>query len=285
VTTALLALAGSAIIGVSDYLGGRASQRRHPIVVAFVAQATYLVIVPVLAVLLGSDGITGADLRWGLLAGVLSGTAYVVFFTALGSGRMGVVAPVTAALSAALPVVADLVLGVDLGGWQWVGLAAALTAVPIVAYTPSDTVGRTSTARVVLLAAIAGVLFAGFFMSIGRTSPDSGQWPFAASSVTATASIGLALLVARRRRAPLHGQPVVLALDLTAVASGVTGALAGACLTAALQRGPVSVAAVLGSMYPLVTVTLSARFGGERVRWWHVTGLTLAVFGASLVAL
>lgn len=283
--TALLALAGSVIIGVSDYLGGRASQRRHPIVVAFLAQGTYLLVVPVLAVLIGSDGVTGADLRWGLLAGVLSGTAYVIFFTALGTGRMGVVAPVTASLSAALPVLVDLVQGVDLGGWQWVGLAAALTAVPIVAYTPSDTVGTTSTARVVLLAAVAGTLFAGFFMSIGRTSSDSGQWPFVASSVTATTTIGAALLVARRRRTPAHGTPLTVALDPMAIASGVTGALAGACLTAALQRGPVSVAAVLGSLFPLVTVTLSARHGGERVRWWHVTGLSLAVCGAALIAL
>lgn len=283
--TALLALAGSVIIGVSDYLGGRASQRRHPIVVAFVAQGTYLAVVPVLAVLLGSDSVTRADLGWGLLAGVLSGTAYVVFFTALSTGRMGVVAPVTASLSAALPVVVDLVQGVDLGGWQWVGLSAALIAVPIVAYTPSDTIGTTSTARVVLLAAIAGALFAGFFMSIGRTSSDSGQWPFVASSVTATSTIGLALLLARRRRVPPPGGPLIVTPDSMAIASGVTGAVAGACLTAALQRGPVSVASVLGSLFPLVTVSLSARFGGERVRWWHVTGLSLAVAGAALVAL
>lgn len=283
--TALLALAGSVIIGVSDYLGGRASQRRHPIVVAFVAQGTYLAVVPVLAVLLGSDSVTRADLGWGLLAGVLSGTAYVVFFTALSTGRMGVVAPVTASLSAALPVVVDLVQGVDLGAWQWVGLSAALIAVPIVAYTPSDTIGTTSTARVVLLAAIAGALFAGFFMSIGRTSSDSGQWPFVASSVTATSTIGLALLLARRRRVPPPGGPLIVTPDSMAIASGVTGAVAGACLTAALQRGPVSVASVLGSLFPLVTVSLSARFGGERVRWWHVTGLSLAVAGAALVAL
>jgi drug/metabolite transporter (DMT)-like permease len=283
--TALLALAGSVIIGVSDYLGGRASQRRHPIVVAFVAQGTYLAVVPVLAVLLGSDSVTRADLGWGLLAGVLSGTAYVVFFTALSTGRMGVVAPVTASLSAALPVVVDLVQGVDLGGWQWVGLSAALIAVPVVAYTPSDTIGTTSTARVVLLAAIAGALFAGFFMSIGRTSSDSGQWPFVASSVTATSTIGLALLLARRRRVPPPGGPLIVTPDSMAIASGVTGAVAGACLTAALQRGPVSVASVLGSLFPLVTVSLSARFGGERVRWWHVAGLSLAVAGAALVAL
>lgn len=282
--TALLALAGSVIIGVSDYLGGRASQRRHPIVVAFVAQGTYLAVVPILALLLGSEAVTTTDLAWGLVAGVASGTAYVVFFTALSTGRMGVVAPVTASLSAALPVVVDLAQGVDLGGWQWVGLGAALTAVPIVAYTPSDTVGTTSTARVVLLAATAGVLFAGFFMSIGHTSPDSGQWPFVASSVTATGSIGLALLLARRRRVPPPGGPLVVTPDTLAIASGVTGAIAGACLTAALQRGPVSVASVLGSLFPLVTVSLSARFGGERVRWWHVTGLSLAVVGASLVA-
>lgn len=287
-TTALLALTASVVIGLSDYLGGRASQRLHPMVVALVAQGTYLVVVPPLALAVGAAGPSGTDLTWGLVAGVASGCAYVVFFTALSTGRMGVVAPATAAVSAAVPVVVDLVAGVDLGVGQWTGVAVALVAVPLVAYTPTSqpasdepTHGRTAavgTVQVVGLAVVAGALFATFFICIGRTSTDSGQWPLAASSVTSTGSIAVALLMSHRA----GDRP--LSIDRVAVASGVTGAIAGACMTAALQRGPVAVASVLGSLFPLVTVALSARFSDERIRWWHVVGLGCAVAGAALIA-
>ncbi len=77
--------------------------------VALVAQATYLLVAPPLALLVGADDVTIADLAWGLAAGVASGGAYLLFFTALSTGRMGVAAPVTAATSAALPVLVDVV--------------------------------------------------------------------------------------------------------------------------------------------------------------------------------
>ena len=279
-TTVLLALTASAVIGVSDYLGGRASERAHPMFVALVAQATYLVVAPPLAVVVGADDVTGTDLVWGLVAGVASGGAYLLFFTALSTGRMGVAAPVTAATSAALPVLVDAVGGTDLSTGRWAGLAVALVAVPIVAYTPSTAdAHRVPTGRVVVLAAVAGVLFATFFLCLGRTDPASGQWPFVASALSSSASVALACLVTSRLHGSVFGRP-----PRAAIASGACGAVAGACITTALQRGPVGVATVLGSLFPLVTVGLAARFAAERVRWWHALGLGLAVTGAAAVA-
>lgn len=276
-TTVILALTSSAVIGVSDYLGGRAGERLHPALVTAYAQATYLLTVPLLAVLVGWQEVTAHDLRLGLLAGVLVGAAYVLFFAALATGRMGVAAPTTAAVSAVIPVLYDVLTGADLRAGRWVGVVVALAAVPLVAYAPSGTGRRPTGARtsvVVAASVAAGIGFACFFILLGQTSPDSGQWPLAASSLSATVTV-FAFVLARRvgLARPVRG----------AIASGATGALAGACITAALQLGPVSVATVLGSLYPIVTVGLAARFAGERVRWWHVSGLGLAVVGAALV--
>ncbi len=275
-TTVALALMSSLVVGVSDYLGGRAGERLHPALVTAYAQATYLLTVPLLAVLVGWDEVTARDLWYGLAAGLLVGAAYVLFFTALATGRMGVAAPTTAAVSAVIPVGYDVLTGADLRAGRWVGVAVALAAVPLLAYTPSRTGDPSAarTSRVVSASVLAGVGFAGFFILLGQTAPASGQWPLAASSLSATvAVVGFVL----GRRLPWC-RPVPGAL-----ASGATGAVAGACITAALQRGPVSVATVLGSLYPIVTVALAARFATERVRWWHVSGLGLAVVGAALV--
>lgn len=276
-TTVVLALASSLVIGVSDYLGGRAGERLHPALVTAYAQATYLLTVPVLAVLVGWEVVTARDVWFGLAAGVLVGAAYVAFFTALATGRMGLAAPTTAAVSAVIPVLYDALTGADLRAGRWVGVVVALGAVPLLAYAPTATSTAPSGARtsvVLVVSLLAGVGFASYFILIGQTSPDSGQWPLAASSLSATITV-FAFVVARRigLSRPVRG----------AIASGATGAVAGACLTAALQLGPVSVATVLGSLYPIVTVGLAARFANERVRWWHVSGLGLAVVGAALV--
>jgi drug/metabolite transporter (DMT)-like permease len=60
--------------------------------------------------------------------------------------------------------------------------------------------------------------------------------------------------------------------------------VADAGLTTALQRGPLTVASVLGNLYPLVTIALGVRILGERIRLWHAAGILLAVAGVAMIA-
>ena len=69
-----------------------------------------------------------------------------------------------------------------------------------------------------------------------------------------------------------------------AVAAGVTLGVADSALTTALQRGPLTVASVLGNLYPLVTIALGVALLGERVRIWHAAGILLAVAGVAMIA-
>ncbi|QQS23878.1 MAG: DMT family transporter [Actinomycetota bacterium] len=275
--TVVFALTSSVVVGVSDYLGGRAGEQQHPALVTAYAQATYLLMVPLIAVIVGWEQVAARDIWLGLACGVLVGASYILFFSALASGRMGIAAPTTAAISASIPVAYDLLSGVQLSTGRWVGVAVALAAVPLLAYAPDDIgdkPGRASSKVVLLTAALAGLGFSGFFILLGETSPESGQWPLAASSLSSTLAV---VAFVALRRVPL-ARPVP-----GAIWSGATGAVAGALITAALQRGPVAVATVLGSMYPIVTVGLAARLAAERIRWWHAAGLGLAVCGAALV--
>ncbi len=57
-----------------------------------------------------------------------------------------------------------------------------------------------------------------------------------------------------------------------------------ACLTTALQQGPLTVASVLGNLYPLVTIALGVTLLGERVHHWHALGIVLAVAGVAMIA-
>jgi drug/metabolite transporter (DMT)-like permease len=69
-----------------------------------------------------------------------------------------------------------------------------------------------------------------------------------------------------------------------AIAGGVALGVADASLTTALERGPLTVASVLGNLYPLVTIALGVTLLGERVRAWHAAGILFAVAGVAMIA-
>ena len=50
------------------------------------------------------------------------------------------------------------------------------------------------------------------------------------------------------------------------------------------ERGPLTVASVLGNLYPLVTIVLGVLILKERVHRWHALGIVLALAGVTMIA-
>jgi drug/metabolite transporter (DMT)-like permease len=98
----------------------------------------------------------------------------------------------------------------------------------------------------------------------------------------ATLVVELAIIAPLAARA--GALPSSASLSRLAVAGGVALGVADSALTIALQRGPLTVASVLGNLYPLVTIALGITVLGERVRLWHAAGIVLAVAGVAMIA-
>ncbi len=271
-----LALIAALVSGTADYLGGRATGRAPAVQVGFVSQLTNLVVLPVAAVLIGWRQLHGGDVVLGLAGGTAAGVAYLVFFRALAGGRMSVVAPLAALTTALVPVIVDLATGVSLSGGRWLGIALALCAIPALTFRRDEGAGSLTLRDELTSAVVAGAGFAVFFVAVGHTSTDSGQWPVVFAGVGGTLTVG-ALGVARH--VPLLTRPPTLA-----VLSGLLMAGAGLAINHALQLGPIAVATVLGSLYPLATTALANRFDHEPVSRVNLAGVLLAVAGASLIA-
>ena len=271
---AVLALVAAVVVGLGDYLGGRASVRRPAMVVTFVGQLTAAVLAVGAAALLGADELHGGDLLLGGVSGVAAALATIGFFHALAHGRMSIVAPVTAATGVMVPVLVDLFSGTDLEPVTWAGTAVVIAAIPMVAMRPGGDGSLTLRAELTL-SVVAGCGYALYFLLLGHTDQASGQWPVAASFVAGAAAIGLVVAV---QRAAVRPWP------LGAIGSGVCSVVAGLCIARALQLGPISLATVLGSLYPVVTAGLAVRLDGERLRPLNLVGIALAVGGAATVA-
>jgi drug/metabolite transporter (DMT)-like permease len=277
--TIVLALSASIFIGFSDFLGGIVSRTRSPLETSLVVFLAALVTLVPIAILLGASDLTVHDLGLGAVSGLTTSIAYVGFFAAIGHGRISIVAPISAAVTALLPAITGIAEGSTLSTIARYGILCAFLAIPLVAYETEDGTADDdwSTTRQVLVSILCGVGFGFYFICIGHTHRSSGLWP-----TVATLVVGIAVTAALAARGGV--MPSLASLSRLAVAGGVALGVADSTLTTALQRGPLTVASVLGNLYPLVTIALGVTILGERVRLWHAAGILLAAAGVAMIA-
>jgi drug/metabolite transporter (DMT)-like permease len=279
--TALLALASAVLIGGADFVGGVASRIANGIRVAAFAQVAGLAFALPLSIAFGADRLGGADVAWSLLSGVAVACGFGFFYTAMGRGLISVVAPVAALTGAVIPVVYALTRGERPGSTALVGLVIALVAVVVVSVAPPEqhadagAVDRT----VIMLSISSGLFFGVFYIAFSRVSEEAGLWPVTLER-TAAAAV-LVLLAVALTRGPLEDVrrllPYVLTIGAVEVAATVP-------LLLALQRGPVAIASVVASLYPVTTVLLAGVVLRERLSRLQYLGVGCALIAVALVS-
>src|SRR5437868_2848958 len=100
---ALLALIAAFAYGASDFFGGLASRQLPATTVVRRAYSLALPCVVVSGALVGGTW-TARDAAIGALSGIAGGAGLILLFRALAEGMMSIVAPITAVLSAVVPV-------------------------------------------------------------------------------------------------------------------------------------------------------------------------------------
>jgi drug/metabolite transporter (DMT)-like permease len=281
---ALLALLSSVLWGVSDFLGGTASRRLPVPTVLGLSQLTGLLLLTVLAVATGALDTSRSYLVPAVVAGLVGLCALGMFFRALSIGTMGVVAPV-AALGVAVPVVVGLAQGEQPTRLQVAGIVVAVLGV-VLASGPELSGSGAGGAQALLLAvgAAAGFGVVLLFVAEASEGADSGAVVMTLVTMRLT-SVGLLVLLllatARRRGWDLGARPADLPLlGLT----GAADAAANGTYAVASRSSLVSVAAVLASLYPVVTALLAYRVHGERLRPVQVAGVGVTLVGVALLA-
>lgn len=282
----LLALAAALSYGTADFFGGAASRRAAAIPVLLVATPVGLALM--LGVSLAAPGHPDpAGLAWGAAAGTCGGAAVMLFYGALAAGPMTVVAPVSALTSALLPVVVGAITGERLAPGALVGALLCLLAIGLVSAEKSESAVRRprAGARGVLLAAVSGVGFGLFFVFGERAGHDTGLWPMFAARAAGIAVTGLAAWIVLRARPDLvkwtwtrHAGTLALAIG-----SGLLDAGGNALYLLATRGGTLTIAAVLTSLYPAITVLLARLSYGEMLRGIQKLGLLVAAAGVVMV--
>ncbi|MFE1442529.1 DMT family transporter [Streptomyces sp. NPDC058739] len=282
--TALLALATSLLWGLADFGGGLLARRFPSLTVVVVSQSIAVGVLGAVVVATGGWSEAGPRLWFAVAAGLVGPVAILCFYEALARGPMGVVSPLTTT-SVFVPVSVGLALGERPHPLQIAGIAVAVTGV-VLAGGPQ--LRGASVERRTILFTLVGALGFGTCVALIAEASTTLTGLFLALFVQRLTNVvigGTALHVSMRRGAPVlprGGFPWRALPALTFV--GLADVAANGTYSVAAQHGPVTVAAVLASLYPVVTALAAHGFLGERLRGVQAAGAGLALMGTLLLA-
>lgn len=275
----LLALVSATAYGVSDFIGGIVSRRASAWAVAVLGNASATVCVALVALAVPGDP-DAADFAWAAFAGVATGAGTGFLYRGFASGRMSVVAPVSAVGAALVPVLVGAVGGERFALPVWIGIAAALPGIWLVASVPEEhrTGPRASLAEGLVDGLLAGLGFGVLFAALGQIPDAAGLWPLALTQGVSVPTVVVLALLLRSPWVP-RGRPVRWAM-----LAGPLSAVATWSFLASTQRGYLTISGILASLYPATTVLLAALVLRERVHRAQGVGLGLCAVAVALVA-
>jgi len=275
----LLALLSSILWGGADFLGGKLSKRYQAIAVTAVSQVFGLLI-GVSIVLISSSWLS-PSLSWdsyfisGVFAGLLGFIGLVAFYTGLATGRMGVVAPISA-LSVTIPLTIAFINGEKPNTGQLIGMGVALTGA---FFASGPEIKGGVTIKPIIFAVIAAFGFGSAVTFIARGSETSAIMTMTTMRL---ATLMVALLLFARHRTiggfTKKDLPILIAI-------GGADFMANLLLGVATTKGLVSLAVVLGSLYPIVTALLAFRLLHERLHKVQYLGIAFAITGVVVISL
>jgi drug/metabolite transporter (DMT)-like permease len=274
----LLGLLAAVSYGVGDFVGAFASRRASAITVLLHSYPVgALLMLAMLPFFPGS--VDGRVVGFGVAGGAAGLVGVVIMYALMVIAPMNIISPVSAVLAAIVPVVFGVALGERPHPAAWAGIVLGVGAVLLVSRTTEDHPHGKIAFRILAFATLAGLGFGFYFIFLAKAGDDSGLWPLVISRL---ASAALIVPLAARQHA-IRRIPVRL-LGYTLVA-GCCDALANLFFLLAARHGLLSLASVLTSLYPAVTVILAVSLLHEHTSKVQRAGLALAAASIVLITL
>ena len=276
----LYGLGAATAWGTADFAGGLASRRSNALTVVFHSEWIGMAGILVVAMLSREKWMSISQWLFAMLAGAMGSFALIVLYKSMAEGRMSIAAPVSALLAASLPVMVGSFSEGLPGTTTFLGFLLALAAVWIISAGEGGQLNLTVTGwKELRLPFFAGLGFGLYFILIHNAGQESTLWPLVASR-----SGGMVMLftyVIFKRPSLALPRPIWSIVGVNAaldVSANGLYILSG-------QTGRLDVAAVLGSLYPGMTVLLAWLILKEEINRWQTLGIVLALVAIGLIAI
>ncbi len=279
--TAALGTFAALVFGAADFLGGLSSRRSHPVLVTAIVAATGLGVLLLFLPFVPGRWSPEA-VFWGGLSGVTGCLAIALLYACLAIGPMSILSPLTAVISALVPLGFGLARGEQLGTPGFVGLGLALVAVVLVGFVRELGAVR-PTLPGVLMAIGSGAMIGAFLVLIDLAPDDSGLVPLLMNrGVNALIMLVVMGFLAVRFRGT--GRTLGTGGVRLAMLGGVVDAVANSLLLLGVRIGDLSVIGVLTALYPAGTILLAATVLKERIAPVQWVGLAVGLIATVLLA-
>ena len=283
--TILFGLLSAFSYGYADFVGALASKKVRALTVTTVAFTFGLLLALFFSLFLGAS-YSLTVIQIGVLAGFCSAAAISFLYAALALGPISITSPLTAVLSAIVPVVIDIASGEELGALSLVAIVLILIAVVLVAFVPGPDV-RLPSLKATLYSVGAGLGFGGLFVFIDASPADSGLGVLVIMRIVGIAILlaGLTVLFLSKKNKVIIEKEVFAASTIWLVLLAGFGDITGnVFFVIATREGALAIAAVLTSLYPVGTILLARIFLKEKLALSQNLGILLAVSACGLLA-
>lgn len=280
ISTETLAIAcgiGSAAAwGAGDFSGGMASRKGNVMKVVLYSQFLGGLFLLGMAVFSGESMPPVRHLVYGAVAGVFGNIGLLALYRGLSTGRMGIVAPLSAVLTALVPIGYTAFFTGLPSVTRFAGFLCFMIAVWLL--SSADT-GFRMTGRELLLSCVAGAGFGLFFIFIDKANDLAIFWPLVWARVASVVFLSTVIMVAVKPGTPMKGQWCFI------VMAGVLDALGNLLFSTAAHLGRLDVSAVLSSLYPAATVLLAWLFLREKLKRRQWMGVGAAFIALGLISI
>jgi drug/metabolite transporter (DMT)-like permease len=284
--TIIFGLLSAFSYGYADFVGALAAKKVRALTVTTISFCFGLLLAIFMSLFVGAN-FSQAAISSGIYAGIASGIAISCLYAALALGPISIVSPLTAVISAVIPVIFDLATGAELGPFALIAIGLVLVAVVLVAFVPGQDF-RLPSLRALFYSLGAGVGFAGIFVFLDGAPSDSGL-----STLIVMRVVGITLMLAGLTYAFFKYRPKQFletsifgrSLIWLVLLAGSGDVLGNVFFLVATRAGELAIAAVLTSLYPVGTILLARIVLNERIAKSQSLGIVLAIGACVLIAI
>ena len=268
-------LASASFWGTSDFTGGFVTKTSSVFGVLLIANTTGTALLTICALWIGSSIPDTYSLIFGAFAGLAGLMGLASFYKGLALDHMGMVASLTAIISAALPVLFGMLIEGFPTNQQLIGFATAFVAIWYLSVSKNS---YTIQWRQLSFPAVAGIGFGLAFIFFDQAVKHSVLGPLIASKITGILVLILIVLIFRiGTMPPRHKYPIVCL-------TGLFDAAGTAFYASAAHVGRLDISAVLSSMHPAITAFLAWVILRERLSRRQWIGVLAALIALALIA-
>lgn len=275
----LLGVIAAVLLGISDFFASRAGRFESFFSVCRTNMAVSAALAPIV-LLIKPWRWAWADAGYGALSGIALALGLLLLYRGYSVSRIGVVAPCSSVMVAAVPVLYSMISGDRPSVTAAAGMVLGVCALVLTTWQPAVTTKAGNTRLGLTLGVGSGVLFGLAFVCMDATSDAAGLFP-----IVLQRFVGLTLLGALQ---PFeHSRLIVTngAHRYVAWATGLFAIVALASLQLGYELGSAGPVSVAVSQFATVTVVLAVLFNRERMRWWQGVGVAASAVGVALLAL